>query len=62
MITFEDGSNAKPCDTVGEVIEALKQLPKDTPVSMFDEGCDVVILKRVDGEAVVEFVEKGEWS
>lgn len=58
---FNNGESSIQASNVGELIEVLNQLPKETEINQgFGDGVEVQILKTMSGEFVIEF-EDVEW-
>ena len=55
---FYKGDDKPVANTVGELIEILKELPAELPVDQgFNNGGTVVVVFNVDSEPFVEFLE-----
>jgi hypothetical protein len=53
---FDNGEREVECDTVGDVIEIIKQIdPKTKIYQGFDKGCTVSIVHDSSGEHFIEF-------
>ena len=53
---FNNGKNKIQVMDIGELIEVLSQIPKDTKINQgFGDGVEIQILKKTSGEFVIEF-------
>ena len=62
-LVLTDGNWHCDVETVGELLDVLKQIPKDTPVMQgFSDSVCVTIWNRTKGNAHVGFEEGGFWE
>ncbi|EKO3929578.1 hypothetical protein GAW91_000161 [Vibrio fluvialis] len=53
---FDNGESFFNVRNVGELKKALEQIPDETPIEQgLSDSCDVVILHKMNGEALIEF-------